>query len=129
MLLSSLILILSIAAFLQADPVCSSKLDIVLTLDGSSSISPSDFALMIDFCKRLTQTFNFSASGVRMGAVQFSAVVQQEFAMTQSKAEALAGIAKIQKLKSGTDIAGGINLAYKVRRLGLLFVEVNCLFE
>jgi collagen type VI alpha len=84
-------------------------------LDGSGSITPANFKIMLDFCTRLTQTFNFSASGVRMGAVQFSSVTRIEFEVTNNKATALAAIANIKKLvPTGTNIAGGIDLAYKV---------------
>ena len=108
--------VLLISTLTNAAPTCSAELDIVLSLDGSGSISPENFALMLQFCAKLAQTFNFSATGVRMGAVQFSSVLQTEFQLTSSQSDAVTKINNIKKLiKTGTNIAGGIDIAQKVK--------------
>jgi len=107
-----LIPLLFVAAF--AGPECKSKLDLVLTLDGSGSISAADWKTAKQFSTNLVDAFTFGPENTRVGAVQFATTARVEFQMNANKQQVKNTINGISKMGSKTNIAAGISTAVTV---------------
>lgn len=60
-------------------PVCSSKADVVVVLDGSGSVGSKNFRLMKAFAKHLVGKFQVGPKNMRVGVVQYSTRSRVEF--------------------------------------------------
>lgn len=90
-----------------------SAIDIMLVLDGSSSISAANFALMKNFASGLVQSFNVGTNTARFGVVQFSTRGRGrlETGLSTSQSAVLSRIHNMVQINSMTDIAEGLRLA------------------
>lgn len=89
--------------------ICSTPIDIILVIDGSGSISSSDFVLIQKFIPAIADRLDMTAA--RIGVVQFSDDARIEFGLTSQIANISADAAKIRQLGSGTNLAAGLSLA------------------
>ncbi|XP_019624292.1 PREDICTED: matrilin-2-like [Branchiostoma belcheri] len=81
------------------------NVDLVLLLDGSGSVTESNFQRIKDFAKDLLQEFNInSENGTRVGAVQYSSVTREEFKLNRynTSAEVMNAIDGISYMRGGT---------------------------
>ena len=90
-------------------PICDTPVDIMLVIDGSASISSSDFVMIRKFVVAMTLRLDMTAA--RIGVVQFSDDAQLEFGLTGQTANISADAAKIKQLNSGTNLASGLQLS------------------
>lgn len=90
---------------------CTNKLDIMLVLDGSGSISANDFRQVRDFSSRLAESFTIGDNATRIGIVQFSDNAQLELPLSGDIAQVQAAIQQVQQIDGGTEIGAGITLA------------------
>ncbi|XP_063778423.1 collagen alpha-6(VI) chain-like [Pseudophryne corroboree] len=68
----------------EAQPACSNEqLDLVFLIDGSASISPSDFDISKAFMKEIVDSFSIAQDKVRIGVAQYSTNPQREFFLNQ----------------------------------------------
>ncbi|XP_067456428.1 collagen alpha-6(VI) chain-like isoform X1 [Thunnus thynnus] len=93
-------------------PVAVCKADVVFLLDKSSSITPDNHTVMLDFTAGLVESFNISKEFVQVGAAQFSDDPKHEFYLNKYyKKETV--IKEILKLKhTGVDTYLGKALGY-----------------
>lgn len=93
-------------------PTCAVPLDVMAVLDGSSSIAPSDFALMQQFAKDLSAHFDISPANVHEGVVQFSSQGDGriEIGLSDDPAAIAAAIDAMTQLAGITDIEEGITI-------------------
>jgi Mg-chelatase subunit ChlD len=102
-------------AGLVALSICqeNAAIDIMLVLDGSGSISPSNFTLMKNFAAGLVQSFSVGANTARFGVVQFSSTGKGrlETGLSTSQSAILSRIHNMAQLNGDTDIAEGLRLA------------------
>ncbi|NJL53992.1 VWA domain-containing protein [bacterium] len=90
---------------------CTNKLDIMLVLDGSGSISANDFRQVRDFSSRLAESFTIGDNATRIGIVQFSDNAQLELPLSVDIAQVQSAIQQVQQIGNGTEIGAGITLA------------------
>uniref|UniRef100_A0A8C3B5Q7 VWFA domain-containing protein n=1 Tax=Cairina moschata TaxID=8855 RepID=A0A8C3B5Q7_CAIMO len=68
----------------KSKPVCSKQVaDLMFLMDGSGSISSSNFSIMKTFMKDVLDSFVISKNGVHVGVVQYSAEPQKEFSLNE----------------------------------------------
>lgn len=93
----------------EAQTVCVGAIDIMLVLDGSGSIAPSDFDLMRAFSKQLVDSFTVDAQNVRIGIVQFDNGAVLELGLSDDATAIKGRLDSIDQLRGLTDIAAGLN--------------------
>lgn len=91
---------------------CTNTLDIMLVLDGSSSISGADFQRVRDFSRRLAESFTVAPNATRIGIVQFSDNAQLELPLNADLVQVQSAIQQVQQIDNGTAIGAGIALAH-----------------
>ncbi|XP_069502728.1 collagen alpha-6(VI) chain [Ambystoma mexicanum] len=101
-----------------SDIVCSSsppecevhKADIVFLIDGSTSISDSDFVVMKDFMSSVVAQFDTRPGMVHFGVAQFSVTYQDEFGMASSLSDSgiKNQIGGLQQMQGGTLIGNAL---------------------
>jgi hypothetical protein len=93
---------------------CFTALDAVLVLDGSTSISHSQFDQMRDFARKLVQDFKISPDHVRIGVSQFEGqgLGREEIGLSGDQAAIDAALASMRQIRAwrGTDIQEGLAL-------------------
>jgi hypothetical protein len=95
----------------QPAPRCEAKVDIMLVLDRSGSISGPDFVTEKNFASSFVQSFTFGASATQMGIVTFSTDARLDIGLTPSQPILINSINLIVPPLGSTDIAEGIDLA------------------
>jgi len=95
-------------------PICAAPVDIALLIDGSGSISSSDFFLMKKFATLLATNTTISEEAVNIAVVQFSANAQVEFYLSSDQKEVLQGIQSMSQLDSSTNMDAGLDTAFGV---------------
>lgn len=90
------------------DPKCQVPLELALLVDGSGSISASDFSLMKQFAVKVTKQFSLGKNDVRIGVVQFSdrAVVHQQ--LSDDATQVIKSIEGMNQIRSGTNMDNGL---------------------
>ncbi|XP_066269384.1 alpha-tectorin-like [Branchiostoma lanceolatum] len=81
------------------------NVDLVFLLDGSGSVTETNFQRIKDFAKDLIQEFNInSQNGTRVGAVQYSSKIREEFKLNRynTSAEVMSAIDGIRYMRGGT---------------------------
>ena len=89
-------------------PKCNAPVDIVLLVDGSGSISPSDFVLMKTFARSLVTNFTLSSEAANIALVQFSSTAVKAFDLLYDQAAILHGINTMQQLRGSTNMDAGL---------------------
>lgn len=92
-------------------PCTDGKVDLVLVLDGSGSISLPDFALLKDFAKAVVNGFDVNPSEARIGIIQFSTFPQLEAPLGTDSAGLLNTLSAMIKISAGTQIHLAIDAA------------------
>ena len=92
-------------------PPCKAKLDVVIVLDGSASIVPSDWQRALAFTNKLVSGFNISTDEVNLGVVQFSSRADQVIGLSADKAAITAAITSLQQMKMNTNTYEGFSVA------------------
>ncbi|XP_048238745.1 uncharacterized protein LOC124119917 [Haliotis rufescens] len=89
---------------------CKTQLDLAFILDGSGSVSTSDFNRMIKFVENVTKKLDISKDEVKVSTVEYGSSVGDdiEFKDFASKSSLVSAIAKIRKSDSGTNTAAAI---------------------
>lgn len=98
------------------------SVDLMLALDGSGSISPTDFQLMKDFVRQLGNSFTIGPRDANLGIVQFSNTAELYLGLSQEQDEVLRAIDNMTQFGERTDIASAIALAQQqfiTRREGI----------
>ncbi|XP_068092359.1 collagen alpha-4(VI) chain-like [Hyperolius riggenbachi] len=95
----------------ESKPACSHQaLDLVFLIDGSASITPSDFDMSKSFMKEIVDSFNIAQDRVRIGVAQYSDNPQKEFFLNEhfSSATMKQHMDRIVQLKQNTYTGKGL---------------------
>jgi len=95
-------------------PQCDAPVDVALLIDGSGSISSSDFSLMKKFSTLIASNMTISEKSVNMAAIQFSSGVNVEFPLTSDRNTVLNGISRMSQLGSSTNMDAGLDKVLSV---------------
>jgi len=95
-------------------PKCEAPVDITLLVDGSGSISSSDFALMKKFATLLATNITISEDAAHIGLVQFSSSPRVEIGLSDDANAVLTAISSMSQMGSGTNMDDGLDTAYSV---------------
>ena len=93
-----------VLAFAAASGSCTSKIDVEFVIDGSASISSSDWGLDLDFLQDLVDDFQVSGNATQFGLVQFSSDAKLELSLSGNQTLVLSAIAAMKQLSGGTAI-------------------------
>ncbi|XP_067148283.1 collagen alpha-6(VI) chain-like [Apteryx mantelli] len=95
----------------KSQPVCSNQVaDLVFLIDGSRSISKSNFSVMKTFMKEIVDSFVISKEKVHVGVVQYSQDPQKEFSLNDFYTNTIIKeqIDSIEQLRSSTFTGKGL---------------------
>ncbi|XP_041423473.1 collagen alpha-6(VI) chain-like isoform X1 [Xenopus laevis] len=95
----------------ESKPACANEqLDLVFLIDGSASITSSNFTSAKTFMKEIVDSFTISQNRVRIGVAQYSANPKKEFFLNQyySSADMKKQIDNITQLKATTYTGKGL---------------------
>lgn len=95
-------------------PTCKVPVDIAFLIDGSGSISSSDFSLMKQFARELATNFTISSEDANFAVIQFSDRSQNLFGLSSDKETIVRGIAGMNQMKSSTNMDDGLETTLKV---------------
>jgi len=93
-------------------PKCQATVDIALLIDGSGSISSSDFRLMKEFATLVTRNVTISAQTANMAIVQFSSQSRVEIGLSDDANAITTAISSMVQMNSGTNMDSGLDTAY-----------------
>lgn len=96
------------SAAAQQNDTCA--IDLMLVLDGSGSISPSDFDTVKSFVNQLVASFVLGPNDAQIGVVQFSGYPQVEIGLSANANDITNRVNWMLKLGQNTDITSGIRL-------------------
>ncbi|KAG8516266.1 Collagen alpha-4(VI) chain [Galemys pyrenaicus] len=87
------------------------KADIIFLIDGSESISFTDFEKMKEFMRRMVNLSSISPDEIQIGLLQFSSHAQEEFRLNRysSKVDIHAAVSAVKQLKDGTHTGKALN--------------------
>lgn len=86
-------------------------LDLMLALDGSGSINPTDFDLMKQFVRQLAGSFVIGPDDVNVGIIQFANTAELYLPLSADPQQVYLSIDNMTQFGDRTDIAGAIKLA------------------
>ena len=98
------------------------SLDLMLVLDGSGSISAPDFAVMREFVRDMTSSFNIGPRDANVGIIQFSTTAELYTGLSDDPAVVSAAVDNMTQFGDSTNIAAAIELAqdqFITRRAGI----------
>ncbi|XP_078669871.1 collagen alpha-6(VI) chain-like [Branchiostoma floridae x Branchiostoma belcheri] len=87
-----------------ANPDCNVPVDLVFVVDGSGSVGATEFEKVKTFMKNVVSQFPISATDTKVGVIQYSSTVQEEFSLNAhyTKAAVLNAIDNIVYMGGGT---------------------------
>lgn len=102
---------------LLCSKTCYNSVNIGFLIDGSSSVGDPNFRTVLDFLAGITQSFDISDVGARVGAVQFTYDQRLEFGLFDhsEKQEAVNALRRIYYMSGGT--ATGAAIAFATHHL------------
>ncbi|XP_029900693.1 cochlin [Myripristis murdjan] len=102
---------------LMCSKTCYNSVNIGFLIDGSSSVGDANFRLVLEFLAAISQSFDISEVGSRIGAVQFTYDQRMEFGLFDhpSKEAALNALRRIPYMSGGT--ATGDAITYTAENL------------
>ncbi|XP_053570261.1 collagen alpha-6(VI) chain-like [Bombina bombina] len=95
----------------NSKPACSNEqVDLVFLIDGSASITPSNFTTMKTFMKDIVESFTIAQNKVRVGVAQYSTNTQKEFYLNEfySSTDMKKRIEEIKQLRAKTYTGKGL---------------------
>jgi len=92
----------------QARAQSTTGVDLMLVIDGSGSISSSNFVLERDFARSL-----LGQCSIRAGAIQFSSTSSVVSPLTSNLADVDAALVAMTQLRGNTDIGAGLTSAFQ----------------
>lgn len=98
------------------------SVDLMLVLDGSGSIQPSDFAIMKSFVRDLAGSFNIGPQDANIGIIQFSNTAELYLPLSSDEEQVMASIDNMTQFGDRTNIAEAIDVAqsqFVTRREGI----------
>jgi len=95
-------------------PKCNAAVDVALLIDGSGSISSSDFALMKNFATMLATNLTIGKENANIGVIQFSDHAQDLFGLSADETTVVRGISNMQQMKSSTNMDEGLKTTHSV---------------
>jgi len=95
-------------------PKCEAAVDVALLIDGSGSISSSDFALMKKFAGLLAKNVTISEDAANFAVIQFSSSPRVEIGLSSDENAVQTAIASMSQIGSGTNMDAGLDSAYSV---------------
>ncbi|XP_064361525.1 collagen alpha-6(VI) chain [Dromaius novaehollandiae] len=101
----------------KSQPVCSNQVaDLVFLIDGSESISKSNFSIMKTFMKEIVDSFVISKDKVHVGVVQYSQDPQKEFSLNDFYTNTMIKeqIDSIEQLQSSTFTGKGLRFVWSL---------------
>jgi len=93
-------------------PKCEAPVDIALLIDGSGSISSSDFSLMKKFATLLASNVTISEDAAHIAIVQFSDNPRVEISLSDNENAVLSAISSMSQMCSGTNMDDGLDSAF-----------------
>lgn len=109
----------------QGDEICIAQQDVILAIDGSGSLDPEGFKILLNFAKELVVKYEFRYRGqdaIKMGVVQFGngeieadgktvTPAKSIMPLSTDKKQIQAALAGVQYLKGFTNMAQGFAMA------------------
>lgn len=98
------------------------SLDLMLALDGSGSISETDFEIMRDFVRTMVNSFSIGPRDANVGIIQFSTTAELYIGLSDDPNSVNAAVDNMTKFGNSTNIAAAIDLAqeqFVTRRAGI----------
>lgn len=90
---------------------CKAKLDVVVVIDGSASISSSNWQKLLTFVNQIVGGFQIAADQVEMGIVQFSATAQTVIGLSPDQAAITSAVTNLRQMKLNTNTYAGFKQA------------------
>uniref|UniRef100_A0A8B9DX88 Collagen alpha-6(VI) chain n=1 Tax=Anser cygnoides TaxID=8845 RepID=A0A8B9DX88_ANSCY len=89
------------------------RADVVFLVDGSESVRPDEFQKVKDFMQSFVNNINVGLDNVRIGVLQFSSKMREEFQLDRynTTADMQRAIQKMKQIKSGTLTGKALTLA------------------
>eukprot|EP00771_Trimastix_marina_P002692 gnl/Trimastix_PCT/3840.p1 GENE.gnl/Trimastix_PCT/3840~~gnl/Trimastix_PCT/3840.p1 ORF type:complete len:384 (+),score=77.08 gnl/Trimastix_PCT/3840:39-1190(+) len=89
--------------------ICNEPLDILLVLDGSASLSTSDYNSTKYFAYKCAELFNLGDLSAHLGVLQFSGIPNLEMCLTGTPCAVTLAVQRMQQIHGRTDLAAAIN--------------------
>eukprot|EP01129_Flabellula_baltica_P000502 TRINITY_DN104_c0_g1_i6.p1 TRINITY_DN104_c0_g1~~TRINITY_DN104_c0_g1_i6.p1 ORF type:complete len:799 (-),score=201.60 TRINITY_DN104_c0_g1_i6:70-2466(-) len=108
-----LLFLMTMACFtVKGDNECDTLIDVMLVLDGSSSISTRNWERVVAFTEQVIRSYVFGELSANFGIVQFSSTTRSklEHGMTADKESLLLTLSSLAQQRSYTSISMGIDL-------------------
>eukprot|EP01129_Flabellula_baltica_P000507 TRINITY_DN104_c1_g1_i5.p1 TRINITY_DN104_c1_g1~~TRINITY_DN104_c1_g1_i5.p1 ORF type:complete len:325 (-),score=71.93 TRINITY_DN104_c1_g1_i5:230-1204(-) len=108
----TLIIVLLALSSVRADNECDAVVDVMFVLDGSSSISRTNWDKVVAFVELVVKHYAFGELSANFGVVQFSSADKSklEHPLTGDKASLLSTLSTMEQQRSFTSISLGIDL-------------------
>ena len=87
----------SFARRIVATTACSSRLDVVLLMDGSRSIEADQWVVGMDFVNRIVGSFDVREEAAHIGIIQFSTEARVELELTADEKALTAAVSSMQQ--------------------------------
>jgi len=94
------------------EPKCKAALELVLLIDGSGSVSPSDFTLMKQFANEVVKQFSIGNDEVHVSIIQFSDRAYTHIDLSPSMSDVQRAISGMTQVRSSTNMDAGLKAAY-----------------
>jgi len=98
----------------HAEDRCQRPIDIVFLVDGSGSVSSSEFDTTRAFVEDVGLAINIAPNATNAAIIQFSSTAQVEIGLTDSEPAFLAANAAMSRIAGGTNFVNAFNLARTV---------------
>ncbi|KAK7099346.1 collagen alpha-4(VI) chain-like isoform X2 [Littorina saxatilis] len=98
-------------AFAQNNQNCTRTLDLVFVVDGSNSVNPFNFRLIVESLRSAVTSLTMGPGNTRVGVVTYGTGLSEQIPMTTNKAALLASINGLLWPDGGTDTYVGIDWA------------------
>jgi len=95
-------------------PPCKAKLDVVVIVDGSASISSPDWQSALSFVNKLVSGFAIAADQVELGVVQFSESASTVIGLSADKQAITNAVTSMVQMKLNTNTYAGFQQAKSI---------------
>jgi len=91
--------------------ICNAPANIIFLVDGSGSITATDFSTMKNFLLTIIQSFEIGTSSAEIGVIQFSDYPVTAVSLSANENDIVASIQSMSQIAGGTDLGSAINSA------------------